>query len=73
MESVLLATSVAAVTEFLKRLNDRDYRGALIIAVAGAVGFVAGLVSFQGLTTTTGVIMGLGIAGVHTIATRIGA
>lgn len=72
MESVLLATSVAAVTEFLKRINDKEYRGALIIAVAGAIGAVAGLLSFQGLDLTTGVLTGLGVAGIHTIAKQVG-
>lgn len=73
MENVFLATSIAAVTEFLKRVNDKDYRGAIIIAVAAGIGALAGVLDIEGLTVTTGLIAGLGIVGVHTIATRVGS
>lgn len=72
MQSVLLATSIAAVTEFLKRLNDHDYRGAVIIAVAALLGLLAGAFNLEGLTVVTGLVTGLGIAGVHTIAKQVG-
>lgn len=72
MQSLLLATAIAAVTEFLKRLNDKDYRGAIVIAVAGGLGVLAGALNIEGLTVVTGLVSGLGIAGVHTIAKQVG-
>lgn len=72
MENVFLATSIAAITELLKRLNDKDYRGAIIIAVAAVLGLVAGLAHLYGLTWDIGLITGLGIAGVHTIIKQVG-
>lgn len=72
MQQILLATSIAAVTEALKRLNDKDYRGAVIIAIAGGLGALFGAFSVEGLTIGTGIVTGLGIAGVHTIAKQVG-
>jgi hypothetical protein len=73
MENVLLATAIAGVTELLKRIHDKDYRGAIVIALAAGIGALAGALNVQGLTVEVGVITGLGIAGIHTIATRIGS
>lgn len=69
---VLTATAIAAVTELGKRLHDRDTRGVLIILGAAAVGALAGLLGLQNLTLETGIIAGLGVAGIHTIARQVG-
>lgn len=66
----LLGFAVIASVEFIKRLFDRDWRGAAIIAVAAVVGAFgapyAGDVShFQG------VLIGLQAAGIITTATKI--
>lgn len=72
MQQLFLATAIAAVTELLKRLNDKDYRGAVVIALAALLGVLAGAFNIEGLTVATGLISGLGIAGVHTIAKQVG-
>ena len=72
MQNVLLATAIAAVTEFGKRIHDKDYRGALVIAAAALVGALAGFAHIQGLTVEAGLIAGLGVAGIHTIAKQVG-
>lgn len=73
MESVLLATAIAGVTEFVKRVNVKDWQGAVIIAVAALLGLLAGVLGIDGLTIENGVITGLGIVGIHTIARQIGS
>jgi hypothetical protein len=72
MESVLLATSIAAVTEFLKRVTAKDVSGAVIIAAAAGLGLLAGAFGIDGLSAESGLIAGLGIAGIHTIAQQVG-
>ena len=72
MENVLLATSIAAVTEFLKRMQAKDYQSAIIIVVAAALGLLTGIFHVDGLSILNGLLAGLGIAGIHTIAKQIG-
>lgn len=69
---LFLATSIAAVTEFLKRINDKDYRGAIVITVAALLGLVVGVFHVEGISIINGVIAGLGVSGIHTIAKQIG-
>lgn len=72
MESVFVVTAVIAVTEFFKRIQARDVYGALTIVLAAVIGGLAGFFGVEGLTVATGLIAGLGGAGIVTTATRIG-
>lgn len=72
MDQVLLATSIAAVTEFIKRASVSDWKGCAIIACATAIGLIAGAAGFDGLTVQAGLITALGIVGIHTIAQQVG-
>lgn len=72
METVFLATAIAAVTELLKRANDKDYRGVVVILVAAGLGALTGVLGLDGLNVVQGIIAGLGVAGIHTIAKQVG-
>lgn len=72
MESVLLATAIAAWTELAKRITDKDWRGVAVIIGAGAIGALVGWLHLQGITIEDGIIAGFGIAGIHTIAQQVG-
>lgn len=65
-----LSFAVIGAVEFVKRLFDRDYRGAAIIAVSALVGalcapYAGDLTHFQGM------LVGLSASGLVTTASRI--
>jgi ABC-type glucose/galactose transport system permease subunit len=64
---VLIPVAIVAVTEFLKRLNKKDYEGCITIIVAVVIGGLAGVINLKGLDVTTGLIAGLEAVGVHTL------
>jgi len=73
MFEVLVATSVSAVTELLKRVQARDYYGIGVIVTAGVVGGLgAWLLPELNYTIVQGVIAGLGVVGIHNIARQVG-
>ncbi|WP_407107229.1 hypothetical protein [Rhodococcus aetherivorans] len=71
MESLFLIVAVAGATEFVKRLFDRDYRAAVIIAVSATIGGVAGLFGIDGLTIANGIMLGVAASGVVTVAAKV--
>lgn len=72
MESLFVVTAVAGVVEFLRRLQVRDYFAAVTIAVAAAIGALAGLADIEGLDVATGIVAGLSASGLVTIASKVG-
>lgn len=73
MFEILVATSIAAVTELCKRIALKDYYGATIIVVASVIGGVGSwAVPEAGYTVVQGVIAGLGVVGIHQIARQVG-
>lgn len=72
MFEVLVTTAIAAVTELYKRLQAKDWQGVATIAVAALVGALASLVPEVGMTAVEGLIAGLGVVGIHTIARQVG-
>lgn len=72
MESLFLVTGmVIGVVELVKRLFDRDFRAACIIAAAAAVGAAAGVFHVQGVDIATGIVIGLAGSGFVTIAAKV--
>lgn len=65
---VLVTTMIVALTELLKRIEAKDYRGAALIVLAGVIGAVAGYFHVESLTVETGIVAGLGAAGIYQIA-----
>jgi hypothetical protein len=64
ISGVLLVLAVAGATEFLRRLQLRDYFAALTIVVAAVIGGVAGAFNVEGLPDVfTGVVAGLSASG----------
>lgn len=73
MESFFVVTAVVAATEFLRRLQVKDYFAAITIVVSAAIGALAGAAGIEGLTVATGIVVGLGASGLVTVASRAGA
>lgn len=75
MESNLfVVTSVVAATEFLRRVNIRDWLGASTILLAAVIGGVAGWIGAPGVGDTwNGIVAGLGASGLVTVASRVNA
>lgn len=71
MESLFVVTAVVGAVEFLRRLQLKDYFAAITIAVATAIGALAGAFAVDGLTITTGIIAGLGASGLVTVASKV--
>ncbi len=71
-ESVFVVTSVIAVTELLKRLEARDFRGALVIVVAAIIGVLSGFIGIENMTPVSGLMVGLGAAGIMRVGQAVG-
>lgn len=72
MFETLVATSIAAVTELVKRAEQKDYRGVVVILTAAIIGGLASIFPEIPYTPIEGIIAGLGIVGIHTIARQVG-
>lgn len=74
--AVFIGAAVVGLTEFLKRLYDRDARGALLIAVAAVVGGLVGAfdvhIGVTDISVAEGVMAGLAAAGVYQVARQVG-
>lgn len=66
----LLGFAVIGTVEFVKRLFDRDYRGAAIIAVSALIGAIAAPYAGD-VTNFQGFLIGLQASGLVTTASRI--
>lgn len=71
MESSFILVAVIGFTQMVKSLFDRDYRSVVIIIGAAAIGAFAGFLHVQGVDIATGIVLGLGAAGVVTTAQAI--
>jgi hypothetical protein len=71
MEYVLLTTMVVALTEAIKAAADSNWRTVVIIGGAAAVGALCGFFGVEGLDVAQGIVVGLGAAGVVTVAKRV--
>lgn len=72
MESVFVLAAVAGAVELLKKLQAKDYWAALTILVSAAIGLLAGFFSIEGISVTTGLVLGLGASGLVTVAQKVG-
>lgn len=71
MELVLVPAVVGA-TEFLRRLQAKDFFAAVTIFIAGLIGLVLGLVGAPGVADAwSGLVGGLAASGLVTVATRV--
>lgn len=68
----LLTSMVVGTVELIKRLFDKDYRTACIIAGAALVGGLAGALLFPIVGFSLGLVTGLGASGVVKIASKVG-
>lgn len=68
----LLTTMVIGATELVKRLFDRDARGAAIIGVSALVGALGGLFLFEGVGLALGIVVGLSASGLVTTVQKLG-
>lgn len=70
--TALLVAMVTGAVELVKRLFDRDYRAAVIIAVSALIGGLAGELFFtEQIGFALGIVVGLGASGVITVAQNI--
>jgi len=69
--TVSLGLAVVGVVELIKRLFDKDFRSAAIIAGAGVIGAVVG--PQIGIPWIAGLIIGLQGSGLITAASYLGA
>ena len=74
--ALFIGAAVVGVTEFLKRLYDKDYRGALTVVLAAVIGALVAVfdadLGVVSLTVAQGVMAGLAASGVYKVATQIG-
>lgn len=68
----LLTLMVVGATQLVKNLFDRNFRGAVIIAVAALIGGVVGAFVLPVIGFAVGVVAGLSAAGVVTTAQNVG-
>lgn len=72
MDAILI-TAVVGVVELIKRLFDKDYRAAAIIAGAAVVGGLFGYFEWvQGVTVPEGLVIGLGASGLVNVVEKVG-
>lgn len=72
MEFLLIGVMIAGFTQFVKSLFDRDYRTAVIIFGAAAIGGVCGFFGFEVQGVPAGIAAGLLASGLVTIAKAAG-
>ena len=76
MGITLIVLAVIGLTEFAKRLEAKDWKGAGIIVAAAVIGALVAVfddeLGVQALTVAQGVEVGLGAVGIHTAARQIG-
>ena len=70
MTAVILTGLVMGGAELIKRLFDKDWRAAAIIASSAVVGGLAGM--SLGITVLQGIAFGLAASGYITLAQNIG-
>ena len=75
--SVVVATAIVAIVEFLKRVNAKfpnlpQISGEGTILLCAVLGAIAGLLKVDNLNVATGIAIGLAAAGTHQIATAAG-
>ena len=71
-ESLFVTVAVVGATELFKRLRDRDYLGSLTIIAAALIGVLAGVYNVDGLSVSSGLIVGLTASGVYSVASKVG-
>ena len=62
--AVLIPTAIIALTEIVKRVRAKEYESAATIVIAAVVGAAAGFLNISGLIVETGILAGLGAAGI---------
>jgi hypothetical protein len=70
--NIFVVTSVIAVTELLKRIEAKDFRGAIVIVVAALIGVFSGYLGIENLTPVSGLMVGLGAAGIMRVGQAVG-
>lgn len=71
MQYVLVTTMVVGLVELVKALFDRNYRTAVIIVGAAAVGALCGWFHVESLDVPTGIVIGISASGVVSLAKKI--
>ena len=73
MENAFIVTAVVAATEFLRRVNVKDWFGAMTIVLSAVIGGLAGYFHLAGTANfEAGLLLGLGASGLVTVANRVG-
>lgn len=72
MQSPFILGAVVGFTQLVKSLFDKDYRSAVIITGAAAIGAVSGMFSIDGITITGGLVLGLAASGLITVSQALG-
>jgi len=74
--TVFIGAVIVGITQFVKLIRDKDYRGALVIVLAVIVGVLVALLDVQigvtNISVAQGVMVALGASGVVTVAEKIG-
>lgn len=68
---VLVTGMIIGVVELVKRLFDRDFRAACVIAAAAATGALCGVFHIEGIDVATGIVLGFTAAGAVKVAGTI--
>lgn len=71
MEYLLLTGAVVGTVEFIRRVFEKDYEAAVIIAAAATVGGLYGFLGIDATSIAEGVVFGLAASGVVTVADRV--
>lgn len=70
--SAFIVLAVAGATEFLRRLQVKDYFASITIIVASVIGLLAGVFHAPGVADAwTGLIAGISASGLVTVASRV--
>ena len=72
VQALLLIGAVTGFVELVKKLFEKDWKGAIIIFGAGLIGGLISLFPEMNFTFLTGIIGGLTASGVVTVSQNIG-
>ena len=68
---ILVIPMIIGVVELVKRLFDRDFRGACIIIAAAATGAACGAFGIEHISVPTGIVLGFAASGAVATAAKI--
>lgn len=68
---ILITTVVIAIVQLVNYVRSKEWSSVVTIIAAGIVGAGVGFFHFMGIDVATGILLGLGAVGIHTLASAI--